>query len=187
VSLVSDAGTNPRAESSAVLVPVAEAEPLVAAYRRRLDPAGAWGVPAHVTLLFPFVPPTELDAGALVRLRAAVRSVAAFDCVFARTRWFGAEMLWLAPEPDEPFRRLTAAIWEAFPDYPPYAGTEPDPVPHLTVGGPVRDARGELPAAESGLRTRLPVHSRTDHALLMAGTREPDSWRVLHELPLGGS
>jgi len=179
-------GTVPTGELSAVLVPVLEAEQLVAAHRRRLDPAGAWGVPAHVTVLFPFVPPAELDDGVLTRLRQAVRSVAAFDCVFARTEWFGDELLWLAPEPDEPFRRLLATIWAEFPDHPPYAGEEPDPTPHLTVGGPLRDATAELLAAEAAVRPGLPVHTRVDQALLMAGTREPGSWRVLHELPLGG-
>ena len=182
---MSSAGPVRSTETTAVLVPVLEAEPLVAAHRRPLDPAGAWGVPAHVTLLFPFVPPTDFDGGVLTRLKDAVQSVAAFDCAFARTQRFGDEVLWLAPEPDEPFRRLTAAIWQAFPDHPPYGGAHPDPTPHLTVGGPVRDAAAELLAAETDVRTGLPVHARLDHALLMAGTREPNSWHVLHELPLG--
>ena len=182
---MTDTGRVPSAETSAVLVPVPEAEPLVAAHRRRLDPAGTWGVPAHVTVLFPFVPPAEVDDGVLALLADAVRSVAAFDCVFAHTQWFGDEVLWLAPDPDEPFKRLTAVVWEAFPGYPPYDGAHPEPTPHLTVGGPIR-AAVELRAAETAVRAGLPVHARLDHALLMAGTSEPDSWRVLHNLPLGG-
>ena len=181
-----DARPLPSTESSAVLVPVPEAEQLVAAHRQRLDPAAAWGVPAHVTLLFPFVPPAEIDDGVLTLLTDAVQSVAAFDCVFAGTAWFGDEVLWLAPEPAEPFRHLTAAIWAAFPDHPPYAGALPDPTPHLTVGGPTHDAADEMLAAETDVRAGLPVRTRVDRALLMSGTREPGSWRALHELHLGG-
>ena len=42
---------------SAVVIPVPEAEAVVGPHRARLDPFAAWGVPAHVTVLAPFVPP----------------------------------------------------------------------------------------------------------------------------------
>jgi hypothetical protein len=45
------------AAESAVLVPVPEAERGVSGHRNRLDRAAVWGVPAHVTVLYPFVPP----------------------------------------------------------------------------------------------------------------------------------
>jgi hypothetical protein len=45
---------------SALVVVVPEAEAAVNAHRRRLDPAAAWGVPAHVTVLYPFAPPHTL-------------------------------------------------------------------------------------------------------------------------------
>jgi hypothetical protein len=51
---------------SAVLVPVPEAERAVSRHRARLDAAAALGVPAHVTVLFPFVPPSEIAAGPLI-------------------------------------------------------------------------------------------------------------------------
>jgi len=57
---------------------------------------------------------------------AAVASVPAFECTFARTRWFGEDVLWLAPEPDQPFRALTTALHRAFPQCPPFGGIYPD-------------------------------------------------------------
>ena len=42
---------------SAVIVAVPAAEPAVRAHRQQFDRAAAWGVPAHVTVLYPFVPP----------------------------------------------------------------------------------------------------------------------------------
>ena len=41
---------------SALLVPIPEAEPIVAELRLEHDAIAARGVPAHVTVLFPFVP-----------------------------------------------------------------------------------------------------------------------------------
>ena len=84
---------------SAVLVPVPEAERVVSRHRARLDGAAALGVPAHVTVLFPFVPPSAITATTLESLAAAVASVGAFDCEFAVTAWFGSDVLWLAPRP----------------------------------------------------------------------------------------
>lgn len=42
---------------TAVIVPVPAAEALVGSHRRRLDRAAGWGVPAHVTVLYPFLHP----------------------------------------------------------------------------------------------------------------------------------
>ena len=49
---------------SALIVAVAEAEPAVADHRERLDRAATWGVPAHITVLYPFLPPADLEAAA---------------------------------------------------------------------------------------------------------------------------
>jgi 2'-5' RNA ligase len=146
------------------------------------------GVPAHVTVLFPFLDPDVLDDDAVRRLGAAVGSVPAFACSFDRCGWFDQDVLWLAPTPDEPFRELTMAVWRAFPDHPPYAGAFDDLAPHLTVGqcadGDLQ-ALDELRATESVVAEQLPVTAYVDRVHLIAGSAEPDSWRTLHELRLG--
>lgn len=101
---------------SAVLIPVPEAERVVSGHRDRLDRAAAWGVPAHVTVFYPFVAPPTITAATIAVLADAVRSISAFDCGFPATGWFGQEVLWLAPQSDEPFRALTQAVSAAFPD-----------------------------------------------------------------------
>ncbi len=40
------------------MVPVPAVEPLVARYRDRFDAAAGGGVPAHITVLYPFVEPS---------------------------------------------------------------------------------------------------------------------------------
>ena len=156
-----------------------------ASLRSRFDPSATRGVPAHVTVLFPFVPPERLDPQVVSRVAAAVRSVPPFDCAFLRTAWFPGDVLYLAPEPGEPFRLLTAAVFAAFPEFPPYDGAYDDIVPHLTIGHPPLGTSTQLRRAEAALAPQLPVRTRVDRAWLMSGTPVPGSWRVLDELPLG--
>lgn len=170
---------------TAVVAPVPAADPLVAGFRDRLDTAASWGVPAHVTVLFPFVDPASVDESMLSTLEDAVAGVSAFDCRFPRSRWFGDDLLWLDPEPAEPFRELTLALWAAFPDNPPYGGAHDDVVPHLTVAERRLADAPALHAAEQAVQSGLPVVARIDRLLLIAGTRAPSSWRILDELPLG--
>jgi hypothetical protein len=104
---------------TAVVVTVPEIGRLVEVQRRRFDRSAAWGVPAHLTVLYPFVAPPDVDDPVLTRLGAAVAAVPAFSCRFGSTAWFGDEVLWLAPEPDQPFRDLTSAVSKAFPGHLP--------------------------------------------------------------------
>lgn len=174
------------ATESAVVVLVPEAEPAVARHRARLDPYAASGVPAHVTVLAPFVPPHAITAAVIEALAAAVASVAAFDCEFAGTRWFGDRVVWLAPRPDGPFRALTAAVSAAFPQFPPYGGAHDDVVPHLTVGISAAGDDERLRAAEASVLAALPVRARVSRAWLMTGASVPGGWSTVAELPLAG-
>jgi 2'-5' RNA ligase len=91
------------------------------------------GVPAHVTILFPFAVPSTLGARDLASVARIAGDTPAFPVRFARVaRFEGA--LWLDPVPVEPFRSLIRAAAAAFPAYPPYGGIHAaDPVPHLTI------------------------------------------------------
>lgn len=65
----------PGPQESAILVPVPQAEPVVGHLRARLDRAAGRGVPAHVTVLYPFLPPAQITGTVLARAAAAVASV----------------------------------------------------------------------------------------------------------------
>jgi len=172
------------AAQSAVLVPVPEAEQAVGGHRDRLDRAAAWGVPAHVTVLYPFVAPSAITAAVIAGVADAVGSVSAFDCEFAATAWFGQEVVWLAPRPDEPFRALTRAVSAAFPGYPPYGGAHDPVIPHLTIGDRPAGGVTELRAAEADVLRWLPIQARVSRVWLMTGDAAPDSWQTVAELPL---
>ena len=54
---------------TALIIAVSEAEEAVREWRLRYDPSAAEGVPAHITVLFPFLPPARIDTPVLVALR----------------------------------------------------------------------------------------------------------------------
>jgi hypothetical protein len=172
------------ASESVVLVPVPEAERVVSPHRARLDRSAALGVPAHVTVLYPFVPPPAITPSMLDALAGAVTSVGAFGCEFGDTAWFGEDVLWLAPRPSAPFLALTRAVGAAFPGYLPYGGAHADPVPHLTIGERPAGGVAALRAAEAAVRPQLPVRAQTNRVWLMT-RRSPGDWRILAEFPLG--
>lgn len=187
VKYLSPATGVPAPVQSAVIAPVAVADPVVGAHRDRLDAAAALGVPAHVTILYPFVEPTAIDDHVIASLAAAVGSVGAFDCRFLRTEWFADDVLWLAPEPPGPFRRLTNAVWDAFPQQAPYGGAHEHVVPHLTVAERRLCDVPTMQEAEQAVLTGLPLSARVDRVLLIAGAQAPRSWHVLREFPLGSA
>ncbi len=167
---------------SALLVPVVEAEDVVSSWRARLDPAARRGVPAHVTLLYPFAFPTAINDDIRTRLREVFSTVRPFDFSLASVRWFGDNVVFLAPEPDESFRRLTNTLTETFPEYPPYAGAFVDVVPHLTVGDNSPPAL--LHAAADDVRPKLPIRSHAREVWLLIGSDAPASWNIRDRFPL---
>jgi 2'-5' RNA ligase len=171
-------------EQSGLVVTVPDLEPVVGPWRRELDQAASWGVPAHVTVLFPFLPPTEIDAAVSARLAAAAAGVPAFAVSFARTDWFDRDVVWLAPEPDDGFRALTAAVMSAFPGVLPYGGEfGATPTPHLTLGAEAAPER--LAAAERAVGTALPVRVAVGELTLLTGAFAPPGWSVRERFALG--
>ncbi|HKS48737.1 MAG TPA: 2'-5' RNA ligase family protein [Amycolatopsis sp.] len=173
-----------RATKSALIVPVPETDHLVAWHRRALSSRATAVVPAHVTVLYPFVPPNLIDADTIVGIEAALAGTTSFDCVFSQVKWFGDEVVWLEPKPDEHFRTLTQAMCKRFPAHLPYAGEHPDTVPHLTVvdsrtGDPERKRE-----AAADLAAVLPVHAHIDRVRLVAGDDDHGPWHTVTEFTL---
>jgi hypothetical protein len=146
--------TTPGPESG-LLVEIPEAEPAVRRFRERLDSSAGLGVPAHITVLYPFIPPAELDTAVLAQLERLFASIPRFAVRLDETRWFNHEVVWLAPSDPAPFRILTQRVVEAFPAYPPYGGDFEGITPHLTIGDsqPVESLR----EAEESIRPLLPI------------------------------
>ena len=106
---------------TALICRVPEAERYIAHYRQRFDPSARRNVPAHVTILYPFMAPELVDAGVLATLQAIADTVPCFNYRMAETRRFPVA-LYLAPSPDNSFAALTDGVFRAFPDFPPFDG-----------------------------------------------------------------
>jgi 2'-5' RNA ligase len=168
---------------TALIVPIPEAEDAVGPFRATLDRSASWGVPAHVTVLYPFLSPDEINSDVLAALRDIISVIPRFDITLAHTDWFDDTAVWLAPQPDHPFRDLTTAVWRRFPDTPPYAGAHADVVPHLTIGHGA--PKHVLSHAVQAVSTHLPINATIDVVRLIAGTPDQHPWLTLHEFTLG--
>ena len=124
---------SPATHLTALAILVPEADPIFGPTRERHDSSAAQGAPAHVTMIFPFVPPASLDRRARAQIAEVCASHAAFRFSLTEVRRF-PDAVYLAPEPDEGFHRLLRDLLHVFPDYPPYEGKFDGFVPHLTLG-----------------------------------------------------
>jgi 2'-5' RNA ligase len=172
-------------EKSALIIPVPEVERLVRTWREQLDPACSRGIPAHITVLFPFAHPADLDDEVIQSLDAYFSRINNFDFGFTSLAWFDDRVVYLQPNPDTVFRNMTRELMTRFPQYLPYGGRYDEPTPHLTVGdgAPIN----LLEEAAKDIGRGLPVVVNAKSAWLMTGGMGPNSWTLRHEFELGHS
>lgn len=168
-------------QQSAVLVAVPEAEALVGDWRAVHDPRARTGVPAHITLVVPWLPPEQIKPEHLEELDRLLASHAAFDYSLDRVCWFGDRVLWLAPTPAAPFKDLTTLLAGHF-DTPPWQGEFAEVVPHLTVGLAGYSLGGTLAEAADDLAEKLPLRCRAREVDVMCG--DGAAWKVIHRTVL---
>lgn len=166
-----------RPESS-LLVPVPPASALV---RRALGERGAprSGLPPHVTLVYPFVPPAMIDDSVESMLEEIAARFPPFGFRLASVARFPG-VLYLRPEPAAPFLDLTEAVVERWPNHRPYGRRASTVVPHVTVVvGP------EPPGVAAALEQALPVECSVDHLDLVVQD-DRGRWRIRRRLFLPG-
>ena len=166
---------------SALLILVPQAESLVSRWRREFDPSASVGVPAHVTLIYPFVPAEAIGASEIATLRMLFGAASSFAFELTSSARFPT-MVYLRPVPDEPIRALTASLERAFPAYPPYGGAFDEVIPHLTVAE-IGD-EDVLTRIETELPSGIRIHVEVDEATLMT-QRSDGFWRVAETFALG--
>jgi 2'-5' RNA ligase len=146
-----------------LIVPVPEAEALVQAWQARYARGAQPGVPAHVTLLFPFLTLDQLDAAGLADLHALFGGTPSIRATFGEVGLF-PEVAYLKPEPRDWFVRLTEALSRRF-GLLPYGGIHAEIVPHLTVA--MYDDPAALAAIAEALVPALPILTTVREAWLM--------------------
>lgn len=89
-------------------------------------------LPAHITVLYPFVPPPALDEGTAV-LRALCAEIAPFEVTLAGYGKFTG-VTYMQPQPNPALDSLLQRVSAAFPQCNPYDGMFNGlPAAHLTV------------------------------------------------------
>jgi hypothetical protein len=168
---------------SALVVLVPEAEGLVSGLHGVHDPSAAQGMPAHITILYPFLPPPEVTGATLTSLERIFAQRRGFAFRLKELRRFPG-VLYLAPTPDEPFREMTHAVVKEFPGTAPYGGAFGDVPPHLTVA--LADDERHLDAIavelEHAARGRPPLRARARAVALMETESGPWQERLQFRL-----
>jgi len=168
---------------TAIVVPVEGAELLLSGAAAACGFDRPPGMPAHVTLLYPFVDAERLSAGHAHQAQRALSNVQPFGCSFSSIGRFDDPpvAIFLEPKPVEQFSAMVQALVGAFPEFPPYGGTVEEVIPHLTL---VETADRNLWAeVEEWVGPQLPV--RTSVQGFSIYVRTETSWVERFRLPLG--
>ncbi len=132
-------------------------------------------MPAHITVVFPFLEPARLTEEGLLDVGRLVGYVSAFSFELGSPQRFrDTSVLFLPPSPDRPFRLLTQAVADRFGTLP-YGGRFRQVIPHLTVVDGALTAVMEQ--AEAALATAVPIRCQAEEVCLFVF--QGSQWTVL--------
>lgn len=153
---------------SVILIPVPSADLIIGKWREQYDSVALRGIPAHITLLFPFKNPQEITEEVLGKLRNIFIDVNPFSFTLESVHTF-PNVIFLEPNPRDPFIRLTEAIEKNFPENPPYEGKYPSINPHTTIAQLSDDQEINVIKRNisKDINKFLPIQSRATEAWIM--------------------
>ncbi|WP_051819555.1 2'-5' RNA ligase family protein [Streptomyces sp. NRRL S-920] len=152
-----------------------------------VNPLVRTGLPAHVTVLYPFLNTSRFTASTHADLTNLFAAHAPFTLAFTEFRRYPG-VLYLPPRPETPVRALTASLTARWPEAVPYRGVFTPPLaPHLTLAnheGP-DTYQAAYDALESELAPHLPIVGRVDTVHLIVTDGAGGAWRDLATYRLG--
>jgi 2'-5' RNA ligase len=142
------------------------------------------GVPAHLTLLYPFVDPAGLTPVVRRSLADVARHHPPFDYALRRmASW--PDTVYVEVAPRGPFVRLQRELQAAFPDFPIYGRQASfEFVPHVTIAEGAAAADADI-ERDSAWRA-LPRRGRAD-AIEVIATGDDGRWRLVWRIELGAA
>jgi hypothetical protein len=154
-------------EATNLVVLVPEADDALAASNRLLPAGKRLTAPAHITLVYPFMP---LDAVAAASAEMESFFAGLGPVSFGlQVGWFGQEVLILIPDPAEPLIHLTQAILDQWPQYPYYGGMYDKVEPHLSLAFGTAQL---LEPIAAGVEPLLPISVTIAAVTLLVGPHE---------------
>jgi 2'-5' RNA ligase len=139
------------------------------------------GIPLHVTLLFPFASPHEVEES---KLDEFFGHFDAFTLtLMGLASW--PRVVYALPEPRDRLLAMMHALFEQYPEYPPYEGEIAKPEPHATLteleeGQSLADVFEEIRVRTNSL---FPLACEIRDVALLE-EYEPDCWRERTRFPL---
>ena len=162
---------------TALIIPVRLPPSLERLRQDGLDDA-PHGLPAHLTLLFPFAPPDALDAALQAAVRRVVGAHRAFTYALTHLgQW--PDTAYIAVDPEPPFRALQADLAASFPAWPLYRGAF-EFTPHVTIAGGPAAGAAELRAVTASAVLPAARTARFVDLIVREGAR----WTLRSRFPL---
>jgi 2'-5' RNA ligase len=171
-------------ETALLIVPPRDVQVFSFPIREQFDnEAFSKNVPAHLTLLYPFVSPDAVEQ-AIETLTQVCEDYPAFELTLNRYGSF-EDAIFLEPSDPEPVLNLYHHLAAAFPGYPAYGGEHgPDLHPHLTLArfeNPQHAKEIDLPPAPNFTFLVDKIH------LYLGSTTEDIAFIPRAVIPLGPS
>ncbi len=150
---------------------------------QRYGPNALVRVPAHITILVPFVPVERLDQACEV-LKEIGREIEPFEVTMSGYGSF-PRIAFMTPLNPKPIQAVFQRIYEAFPECPPYGGAFGDDMhPHMTVG----EFSSEETQKEVILPDYEPITFRVERLHVLQGIAQAALPWITHSvIPLGGT
>ena len=166
---------------SVILIPVPPADSIIGKWRNKYDEVSLRGIPAHITILFPFKSPEENNLEVIGKLRAFFSEVKSFSFSLVRINTF-PDVVYLEPEPRDKFVKLTEGIVKIFPENPPFEGMFEEIVPHLTIGNKLQNLESARLEISQDIISKLPIKSLATEAWLMES--KDGEWSIREKFTL---
>jgi hypothetical protein len=148
-----------------LVIPVPAAEALLASVGTRYPGTVRDGVPAHVSLLYPFVATADLDEHVTTALQELLVEQVPIPVDFVECYRRGGFVA-LRPAPSDGLTELLSRTHRRWPDVVPYRGVYRDLEPHLTVA--MRCSEQTAVRIEQEATAKLPIRAELREAWLLA-------------------
>ena len=158
-----------------LIVPVPALESFVCEHRSINPAVPPEGVPAHLTLLYPFLPPDRC-AQAHAEVEGFFAEVEPFEFELTEIGWFDERVVFLAPADPTPFVELTERLIGQWTQCIPYGGRHGGKhIPHLTLG--IEGTPDQMASLATAVEALLPMTCLAEHAWLMIGNSHSARWQ----------
>ena len=101
-------------KESVLLIPVPEAEGVASPWRDKYDPVMKLGVPAHITLIYPFLKPDLIDERVINQLADFFINVPDFEFSLTGIGTFPQGVIFIQPYPKKPLIDLVEKLEKTF-------------------------------------------------------------------------